>query len=70
MSPLANASTTLVGMTLSRKSVMLCDWPALRVLRDGAGVERAGSMFMPAPGFTTLTTTSPMMSASVLTTSK
>ena len=70
ISPLANASTSVLGMIASRKSVVLC------ILLGSVYEATAfmsidfGSMFMPAPGATTLTMISPTISAIVLTTSK
>ena len=70
MSDLANASAALVGMIPRRKSVTLCPRPAVTYCATAPASSVAGSTFIPAPGFTTLTTIRPMTSATVLTISK
>ena len=70
MSDRANASAALVGMMPSRKSVMFCPLPAVTYCATAPASSAAGLTFMPAPGFTMLTTMRPMTSAMVLTISK
>ncbi len=70
MSPLVKASKIVVGITFSRKSVTLCCSAALAYCSTDLASSVETSTFMPAPGLTTLTITSPTISASVLTTSK
>src|SRR5574343_1443287 len=70
MSPLAKASTTLVGMMFITYSVVVCILPGPTYLSIPLVSSVLGSTFMPTPGCQTLTTTKPMISAIVLTTSK
>ena len=70
MSPFTNASTTVVGTIARMKSVTPCAPALLTYCETAFASSVAGSMFMPAPGLTRLTTNKPMTSASVLTTSK
>ena len=71
MSPRAKASTIVVGMMLRRKATVSCACAACAPY-SAAACTSAGVavMLMPTPGCRTLTTTSPMISASVDTTSK
>ena len=70
MSPLANASTTLVGTTLSRNSVVDCIFPGPAYCATDFVSRLAGSMFMPAPGSSALMIARPTTRESVLTASK
>ena len=70
ISPRANAPTTVSGMMLRMKSVVLRCCDADVYCETDATSAVAGSNPTPAPGCSTLTTTSPMVSAAVETTSK
>ena len=70
MSPLAKASTTLVGMMFMMKSVVDTILPGAAYIATLLLSSVLTSTFIPAPGFQTLTTTRPMISAKVLTISK
>ena len=70
ISPFANASTTVFGITLRRNSVVLCICPGLVYAATAFVSSVAGSTFIPAPGWTTLTIVRPTSSAMVLTISK
>jgi len=70
MSDRASASTMLVGMMPSRKSVAVRDRAEVTYCATADGSSFAASTFMPTPGSRTFTATSPMSSAIVLTISK
>ena len=67
---MANASTTDEGITPSRKSTVPFILPGSVYAAMLLVSSVVGSMCMPAPGCNMLTTTNPMMSATVDTTSK
>ncbi len=70
ISPLAKASTTVVGMALSRNSVTDCIFFGSAYAATEAVSSVAGSTFMPLPGRSTLITINPRIRAAVLITSK
>ena len=68
ISPSAKAPIAEVGTRLTRNASKPSD--AAGFVLDGSVGNEAGSMFTPAPGWRRLTTTSPITSATVVTTSK
>ena len=70
ISPFANASTTVFGMTFSRNSVVDCILPGPAYCATALVSRLAGSMFIPAPGWNRLMMTRPTSRARVLTASK
>ena len=70
ISPLANASTIVVGMMCMMNSVVVSILPGPVYCAIALASSVAGSIFMPAPGLTTLTMISPTINAIVLTISK
>ena len=70
ISPLANASTALLGIIFIKKSVVVPIFPGPVYATIPLVSKLAGSMFMPAPGWSTFTTTKPTIKAIVLTISK
>ena len=70
MLPLANAPITLPGITSMRKATIPCSLACSAYTATALASSVEGSTFIPAPGCTTLTIIRPIISASVLTTSK
>ena len=70
MLPFANASTTLVGIISMKNPTASCCFAAEVYVESDFVSSVAGSIFIPAPGCRTLTTTSPIMRAMVETISK
>ena len=70
MSPPVSALMNVVGMMFIRKPTMLCSCALLAYVATAPASSEAGSMPMPAPGWTTLATTMPTTSAKLDTTMK